>query len=113
LTGYSLPSWIYSGCEKGVFILTLNGNIITNVSESDAMYDHEDSDLVIIREGIEKRELVPTTRNIRETMPEKLGMVLYCEGQMHTVPVLYCFELIIGKLTIASPISFHPFASHP
>ncbi|RYP10319.1 hypothetical protein DL765_008173 [Monosporascus sp. GIB2] len=45
---------------EGDIILTLNGKIITRVSELDVMYSHEILDAVIVREGEELHLQVPT-----------------------------------------------------
>lgn len=46
---------------EGDIILTLNGNIITRVSELDVMYSHEILDAVIVRESNEMQLQVPTS----------------------------------------------------
>jgi S1-C subfamily serine protease len=45
---------------EGDVILTLNGKIITRVSELDVMYDHEVLDAVIIRDCVEMNVKLPT-----------------------------------------------------
>ncbi|KAL8709438.1 MAG: hypothetical protein Q9220_005821 [cf. Caloplaca sp. 1 TL-2023] len=46
--------------EEGDIILTLNGQLITRVSEFDIMYDHEHLDALIVRRGEEMTLRVPT-----------------------------------------------------
>ena len=46
--------------KEGDIILTLNGNLITRVSEFDIMYDQEELDALIVRNGQEMRIKVPT-----------------------------------------------------
>jgi len=45
---------------EGDLILTLNGKIITRVSELDVMYDHEVLDAVIVRDCVEMNIKLPT-----------------------------------------------------
>lgn len=46
--------------QEGDVVLTLNGNIVTRVSELDVMYDNEVLDAVIVRDCVEMRISVPT-----------------------------------------------------
>ncbi|KAK2757567.1 hypothetical protein FQN54_004536 [Arachnomyces sp. PD_36] len=46
--------------KEGDIILTLNGNLITRVREFDVMYDQEELDALIVRNGQEMRIKVPT-----------------------------------------------------
>ena len=46
--------------QEGDIILTLNGKLITRVSEFDIMYDQESLEALIVREGKEMRIKVPT-----------------------------------------------------
>ena len=46
--------------QEGDIILTLNGKIITRVSELDIMYDNEYLDALIVRGGKEMQLKVPT-----------------------------------------------------
>jgi pro-apoptotic serine protease NMA111 len=46
--------------KEGDIILTLNGKLITRVSEFDVMYDNEVLDALIVRDGKEMRLQIPT-----------------------------------------------------
>lgn len=49
-----------SSLQEGDIILTLDGQLITRVSELDIMYDKEELDALIVRDGQEMRIQIPT-----------------------------------------------------
>ena len=56
----SFTSKVNDGLQDGDIILTLDGRLITSVSELDIMYDKEVLDALVVRNGQEKRIQVPT-----------------------------------------------------
>ena len=74
-TGYDAQS-----LQEGDIILTLNGNLITRVSELDVMYDHEHLDALIVRAGQEMTLKVPT---IPTEDLETDRAVIFCGAVLH------------------------------
>ena len=66
--------------HEGDIILTLNGKLITRVSELDIMYDHEYLDALVVRSGQEVRLKVPTMPT--EDM-ETDHAVIFCGAVLH------------------------------
>ena len=66
--------------QEGDIILTLNGQLITRVSELDIMYDNEYLDALIVREGKEMTLKVPTipTQDL-----ETDRAVIFCGAVLH------------------------------
>ena len=54
------PSKTDDALQEGDVILTLNGNLITRVSELDIMYNHDYLDALVLRAGEEKTLRIPT-----------------------------------------------------
>ena len=54
------PSKTGDALQEGDVILTLNGNLITRVSELDIMYSHDYLDALVLRAGEEKTLRIPT-----------------------------------------------------
>ena len=54
------PSRTDDALQEGDVILTLNGNLITRVSELDIMYDHDYLDTLVLRAGKEVSLRIPT-----------------------------------------------------
>ena len=117
---------IIQGDELGVLfegdvILSLNGKIITRLSELNDMYDHEMLDAVIVREGIEMTMKVPTvSANDLETE----RVVLFCGATLHKphhavrqqISKLHS-EVYVSEQTLGSPsyqYDLHPnnFVTH-
>jgi hypothetical protein len=65
---------------EGDLLLTLNGKLITRVSELDVMYDHDVLDAVIVRNGEEMAIQIPTTPTDRL---ETDRVVLFCGATLH------------------------------
>ena len=65
---------------EGDIILTLNGQLITRLSELDVMYRHESLDAFIVRNGQEMRLQVPTmpTKDLQTTRA-----LLFCGAVLH------------------------------
>ena len=74
-TGYDSQS-----LQEGDIILTLNGKLITRVSELDIMYDHEYLDALIVRGGQEMTLKVPT---IPTEDLETDRAVIFCGAVLH------------------------------
>ena len=66
--------------QEGDIILTLNGKLITRVSELDIMYDHEYLDALIVRGGQEMTLKVPT---IPTEDLETDRAVIFCGAVLH------------------------------
>lgn len=66
--------------QEGDIILTLNGQLITRVTELDIMYDHEYLDALIVREGKEITLKVPT---IPTEDLETDRAVIFCGAVLH------------------------------
>jgi len=66
--------------QEGDIILTLNGKLITRVSELDIMYDHEYLDALIVRNGQEMNLKVPTVPT--EDL-ETDRAVIFCGAVLH------------------------------
>ena len=66
--------------QEGDIILTLNGQVITRVSELDVMYDHDYLDALIVRKGKEMALKVPTspTQDL-----ETDRAVVFCGAVLH------------------------------
>ncbi|KAI9809227.1 MAG: hypothetical protein M1825_002518 [Sarcosagium campestre] len=66
--------------QEGDMVLSLNGQLITRVSELDVMYNHEALDAVIVRNSVEMRLTVPTVpTNDLETD----RAVVFCGAILH------------------------------
>jgi hypothetical protein len=65
---------------EGDVILTLNGKIITRVSELDVMYNHKVLDALIVRDCVEMAIQVPTDS---ADDPETDRTVLFCGAVLH------------------------------
>ncbi|KAL7627495.1 hypothetical protein AAE478_001688 [Parahypoxylon ruwenzoriense] len=65
---------------EGDIILTLNGKIVTRVSELDVMYSHEVLDAVIVRESQEMRLQVPT---VSADNVETNHAISFCGAVLH------------------------------
>ncbi|SLM41327.1 nuclear serine protease 2 [Lasallia pustulata] len=74
-TGYDSQS-----LQEGDIILTLNGKLITRVSELDIMYDHEYLDALVVRGGQEMTLKVPT---IPTEDLETDRAVIFCGAVLH------------------------------
>lgn len=74
-TGYDSQS-----LQEGDIILTLNGKLITRVSELDIMYDHEYLDALVVRGGEEMTLKVPT---IPTEDLETDRAVIFCGAVLH------------------------------
>lgn len=74
-TGYDSQS-----LQEGDIILTLNGQLITRVSELDIMYDHEYLDALVVRGGQELTLKVPT---IPTEDLETDRAVIFCGAVLH------------------------------
>ena len=74
-TGYDSQS-----LQEGDIILTLNGKLITRVSELDIMYDHEYLDALVVRGGQELTLKVPT---IPTEDLETDRAVIFCGAVLH------------------------------
>ena len=66
--------------QEGDIILTLNGNLITRVSELDIMYDNEYLDALVVRGGKEMQLKVPT---IPTEDLETDRAVIFCGAVLH------------------------------
>ena len=66
--------------QEGDVILSLNGKLITRVSELDVMYDHEVLDAVIVRKSQEMQIKVPTVPT--EDL-ETDRAVIFCGAILH------------------------------
>ena len=66
--------------HEGDIILTLNGKLITRVSELDMMYDHTHLDALVVRSGQELRLKVPT---IPTADLETDRAVIFCGAVLH------------------------------
>ncbi len=66
--------------QEGDIILTLNGKLITRVSELDIMYDHEHLDALVVRNGQEIELKVPTVPT--EDL-ETDRAVIFCGAVLH------------------------------
>ena len=66
--------------QEGDIILTLNGKLITRVSELDIMYDHEYLDALVVRNGQEMSLKVPTVPT--EDL-ETDRAVIFCGAVLH------------------------------
>ena len=66
--------------QEGDVILTLNGQLITRITELDVMYDNEFLDALIVREGKEKTLKIPTipTQDL-----ETDRAVIFCGAILH------------------------------
>lgn len=74
-TGYDSQS-----LQEGDIILTLNGKLITRISELDIMYDHEYLDALVVRGGQEMTLKVPT---IPTEDLETDRAVIFCGAVLH------------------------------
>jgi hypothetical protein len=66
--------------EAGDLILSLNGNVITRLSELDVMYNHDRLDVVIVRNGQEMEFKVPT---VPTKVLETHRAILFCGAVLH------------------------------
>jgi hypothetical protein len=66
--------------REGDLVLTLNGKLITRVSELDIMYDHDALDTLIVRNSKEMQISVPTVPT--EDL-ETSHVVIFCGAILH------------------------------
>ena len=69
-----------SALQEGDIIITLNGKLITRVSELDIMYDHDYLDALVLREGKEMTTRIPT---IPTNDLETDRAVIFCGAVLH------------------------------
>jgi hypothetical protein len=66
--------------QEGDLILSINGKIMTRITDLDVMYDHEELDMVIVRRCQEMRLKVPT---VHTDDLETDRVVIFCGAVLH------------------------------
>lgn len=96
--------------QEGDIILTLNGKLITRVSELDVMYDHDFLDALIVRGGQELKLKVPT---IPTEDLETDRAVIFCGAVLHRPhhAVLQQISKLHSEVYVSSRVS--PFYLTP
>lgn len=105
-TGYDSQS-----LQEGDIILTLNGKIITRVSELDVMYDHEVLDALVVRGGQEMLLKVPT---IPTEDLETDRAVIFCGAVLHRPhhAVRQQISKLHSEVYVSARVGYFPFVKY-